>query len=58
VANIQFAVNPDNGRMIVIENEYPRVSRSSALASTAKPIPIATNPRKTLAVGYRSIYPE
>jgi len=48
--NIQFAVNPDNGRMIVIEMN-PRVSRSSALASKATGFPIAKFAAK-LAVGY------
>src|SRR6202008_1633773 len=49
-SNIQFAVNPENGRMVVIEMN-PRVSRSSALASTATGFPIATIAAK-LAVGY------
>jgi len=49
-SNIQFAVNPDNGRMIVIEMN-PRVSRSSALASKATGFPIAKIAAK-LAVGY------
>ena len=48
--NIQFAVNPENGRMIVIEMN-PRVSRSSALASKATGFPIAKFAAK-LAVGY------
>ncbi|MFM7013714.1 MAG: carbamoyl-phosphate synthase large subunit [Actinomycetota bacterium] len=48
--NIQFAVNPDNGRVIVIEMN-PRVSRSSALASKATGFPIAKIAAK-LAVGY------
>ena len=48
--NIQFAVNPDDGRMIVIEMN-PRVSRSSALASKATGFPIAKIAAK-LAVGY------
>ena len=39
-ANVQFAVNPTNGRMVVIEMN-PRVSRSSALASKATGFPIA-----------------
>jgi len=39
-SNIQFAINPENGRMIVIEMN-PRVSRSSALASKATGFPIA-----------------
>ncbi|WP_370931830.1 carbamoyl-phosphate synthase large subunit [Bartonella sp. DGB1] len=50
-ANVQFAVNPVNGRMIVIEMN-PRVSRSSALASKATGFPIAKIAAK-LAVGYR-----
>jgi len=49
-SNIQFSVNPDNGRMIVIEMN-PRVSRSSALASKATGFPIAKIAAK-LAVGY------
>jgi carbamoyl-phosphate synthase large subunit len=49
-SNIQFAVNPDNGRMIVIEMN-PRVSRSSALASKATGFPIAKIAAK-LAIGY------
>src|SRR5699024_5119841 len=49
-ANVQFAVNPDNGRMIVIEMN-PRVSRSSALASKATGFPIAKI-AALLAVGY------
>ena len=49
-SNVQFAVNPDNGRMIVIEMN-PRVSRSSALASKATGFPIAKIAAK-LAVGY------
>jgi carbamoyl-phosphate synthase large subunit len=49
-SNIQFAVNPDNGRMIIIEMN-PRVSRSSALASKATGYPIAKIAAK-LAVGY------
>ncbi|MBF9068709.1 carbamoyl-phosphate synthase large subunit [Streptacidiphilus fuscans] len=48
--NIQFAVNPDDGRVIVIEMN-PRVSRSSALASKATGFPIAKIAAK-LAVGY------
>src|SRR6201999_1165735 len=47
---IQFAVNPDNGRMVIIEMN-PRVSRSSALASKATGFPIAKIAAK-LAVGY------
>ncbi len=49
-SNIQFAVNPANGRMVVIEMN-PRVSRSSALASKATGFPIAKFAAK-LAVGY------
>ncbi|MDP0490239.1 MAG: carbamoyl-phosphate synthase large subunit [Verrucomicrobiota bacterium JB023] len=49
-SNIQFAVNPENGRIIVIEMN-PRVSRSSALASKATGFPIAKIAAK-LAVGY------
>src|SRR5467141_495267 len=49
-SNIQFAVNPDNGRMVIIEMN-PRVSRSSALASKATGFPIAKIAAK-LAVGY------
>lgn len=49
-SNIQFAVNPETGRMIVIEMN-PRVSRSSALASKATGFPIAKIAAK-LAVGY------
>ena len=49
-SNIQFAVNPDNGELIVIEMN-PRVSRSSALASKATGFPIAKIAAK-LAVGY------
>ena len=49
-SNIQFAVNPDNGRLVVIEMN-PRVSRSSALASKATGFPIAKIAAK-LAVGY------
>jgi carbamoyl-phosphate synthase large subunit len=48
--NIQFAINPDNGRIIVIEMN-PRVSRSSALASKATGFPIAKIATK-LAIGY------
>ncbi|MBM3672482.1 MAG: carbamoyl-phosphate synthase large subunit [Actinobacteria bacterium] len=50
-SNIQFAVNPDNGEMVVIEMN-PRVSRSSALASKATGFPIAKI-AASLAVGYR-----
>ena len=50
-SNIQFAINPQDGRMIVIEMN-PRVSRSSALASKATGFPIAKIAAK-LAVGYR-----
>jgi len=49
-SNIQFAVQPENGRMVVIEMN-PRVSRSSALASKATGFPIAKIAAK-LAVGY------
>src|SRR5437763_1868030 len=49
-SNIQFAINPDNGDMIVVEMN-PRVSRSSALASKATGYPIAKLAAK-LAVGY------
>ncbi|MGB1799813.1 MAG: carbamoyl-phosphate synthase large subunit, partial [Gammaproteobacteria bacterium] len=49
-SNVQFAVNPDNGELIVIEMN-PRVSRSSALASKATGFPIARVAAK-LAVGY------
>ena len=49
-SNVQFAVNPENGRMIIIEMN-PRVSRSSALASKATGYPIAKVAAK-LAVGY------
>ncbi len=49
-SNIQFAVNPENGKMLVIEMN-PRVSRSSALASKATGFPIAKIAAK-LAVGY------
>jgi carbamoyl-phosphate synthase large subunit len=50
-SNIQFAINPDDGRMTVIEMN-PRVSRSSALASKATGFPIAKIAAK-LALGYR-----
>ena len=49
-SNVQFAINPDNGEMIIIEMN-PRVSRSSALASKATGFPIAKVAAK-LAVGY------
>jgi carbamoyl-phosphate synthase large subunit len=49
-SNIQFAVNPETGRMVIIEMN-PRVSRSSALASKATGFPIAKIAAK-LAVGY------
>ena len=49
-SNVQFAVHPDSGRMIIIEMN-PRVSRSSALASKATGFPIAKVAAK-LAVGY------
>ncbi len=50
-SNVQFAINPQDGRMVVIEMN-PRVSRSSALASKATGFPIAKIAAK-LAVGYR-----
>ncbi|MEP7366669.1 MAG: carbamoyl-phosphate synthase large subunit [Acidobacteriota bacterium] len=50
-SNVQFAINPENGRMIIIEMN-PRVSRSSALASKATGFPIAKIAAR-LAVGYR-----
>ena len=50
-SNVQFAVNPETGRMVIIEMN-PRVSRSSALASKATGFPIAKIAAK-LAVGYR-----
>jgi carbamoyl-phosphate synthase large subunit len=50
-SNVQFGVNPRNGRMVIIEMN-PRVSRSSALASKATGFPIAKIAAK-LAVGYR-----
>ena len=50
-SNVQFGVNPENGRMVIIEMN-PRVSRSSALASKATGFPIAKIAAK-LAVGYR-----
>jgi carbamoyl-phosphate synthase large subunit len=50
-SNVQFAINPVNGRMVIIEMN-PRVSRSSALASKATGFPIAKIAAK-LAVGYR-----
>ena len=50
-SNIQFAINPEDGRMLVIEMN-PRVSRSSALASKATGFPIAKIAAK-LALGYR-----
>jgi carbamoyl-phosphate synthase large subunit len=49
-SNVQFAINPNDGRMVVIEMN-PRVSRSSALASKATGFPIAKVAAK-LAVGY------
>jgi len=49
-SNVQFAVNPDDGRMVIIEMN-PRVSRSSALASKATGFPIAKI-ASLLAVGY------
>ena len=50
-SNIQFAINPEDGRLVVIEMN-PRVSRSSALASKATGFPIAKIAAK-LALGYR-----
>ena len=50
-SNVQFSINPENGRMVIIEMN-PRVSRSSALASKATGFPIAKIAAK-LAVGYR-----
>ncbi len=50
-SNVQFAINPDDGRMVVIEMN-PRVSRSSALASKATGFPIAKIATR-LAIGYR-----
>jgi carbamoyl-phosphate synthase large subunit len=50
-SNVQFAINPEDGRLVVIEMN-PRVSRSSALASKATGFPIAKVAAK-LAVGYR-----
>ena len=49
-SNVQFAINPKNGRMVIIEMN-PRVSRSSALASKATGFPIAKVATK-LAIGY------
>ena len=49
-SNVQFAVNPEDGRMVIIEMN-PRVSRSSALASKATGFPIAKIAAK-LAIGY------
>src|SRR6056300_627489 len=49
-SNVQFSINPENGRMIIIEMN-PRVSRSSALASKATGFPIAKVAAK-LAIGY------
>ena len=49
-SNVQFAINPEDGRMVIIEMN-PRVSRSSALASKATGFPIAKIAAK-LAVGY------
>src|SRR5580692_8170485 len=50
-SNVQFAINPENGRMVIVEMN-PRVSRSSALASKATGFPMAKIAAK-LAVGYR-----
>ena len=49
-SNVQFAINPKDGRMVIIEMN-PRVSRSSALASKATGFPIAKVAAK-LAIGY------
>ncbi len=49
-SNVQFSINPENGRMVIIEMN-PRVSRSSALASKATGFPIAKIAAK-LAIGY------
>src|SRR6516165_4724833 len=49
-SNVQFAINPENGRMVIVEMN-PRVSRSSALASKATGFPIAKIAAK-LAIGY------
>ena len=49
-SNVQFAINPDNGRLVIIEMN-PRVSRSSALASKATGFPIARVAAK-LAIGF------
>ncbi len=49
-SNVQFAINPENGRMVIVEMN-PRVSRSSALASKATGFPIAKVAAK-LAIGY------
>ncbi len=50
-SNVQFAINPENGKMVIVEMN-PRVSRSSALASKATGFPIAKIAAK-LSVGYR-----
>ncbi|MGI8959937.1 MAG: carbamoyl-phosphate synthase large subunit [Bryobacteraceae bacterium] len=50
-SNVQFAINPENGRLVIVEMN-PRVSRSSALASKATGFPIAKIAAK-LAIGYR-----
>src|ERR1700688_2893980 len=50
-SNVQFAINPENGKMVIVEMN-PRVTRSSALASKATGFPIAKIAAK-LAVGYR-----
>jgi carbamoyl-phosphate synthase large subunit len=50
-SNVQFAINPEDGRMVIVEMN-PRVSRSSALASKATGFPIAKIAAR-LAVGYR-----
>ena len=50
-SNVQFAINPKNGRMVIIEMN-PRVSRSSALASKATGFPIAKVAAKVSCIGY------
>src|SRR4029453_3002847 len=50
-SNIQFAINPEDGRMVAIEMN-PRVSRSSALASKGAGLPVAKIAAK-LGIGYR-----
>lgn len=51
-SNVQFGINPDTGRMVVIEMNPPRVSRSSALASKATGFPIAKVAAKLAVGGY------